>query len=138
MNKLELRTFTEMRRERLLDYKAYEHGLETSALRTFQVVGEGLKRAAQAGDVPVVNLMRATRQRAWQSVDHLANCYSAGHDLAELRLFYPSALDYWESYAHYSKVFKESSDGQNSEVGHVALGSEEYHYALVLVCFSNY
>lgn len=135
MRKLEPKEFSAAKREKLLDYKVYEYGLETSALKTFKLVGEGLEKMGESVDVPVVNLMRATRQRAWQAADHLANCYSAGHEIEELRAFYPAALEYWESYARYSQLYKESPDGLSVQVGHIALGSEEYSYGLILICF---
>lgn len=135
MKKLELNTFSEIKREKLLDYKVYEYGFDTATLKTFKKVGEGLAKALAAGNIPAVNLMAGTQERAWQTVGHLSNCYSAGHNFDELRAFYPTALEYWESYAHFSRMYRESPEGAMSEVGHIELGSEEYHFALILVCF---
>lgn len=134
MKKLELNAFSQQRREKLLDYQVYEYGFVTCALQTFKTVGDGLVMAMEAGNIPIINLMRGTRQRSWQAVDHVANCYSAGHQIDEIRAFYPTALEYWESYASFNRQYNEGPEGNASEVGHIALGSPEYQYALSLVC----
>ena len=122
MKKLEEVTFTALRRERLLSYENYVHNFDVSALETFSIVHRGLtQRAHILADVPASAFMESTQERAWQALHHLMNCYSAGHDILELRSFYLIALEYWEEYAHYSALFDQSDEGKSTSSGHIPL-----------------
>lgn len=136
MKKLHKENFEQIKREKLLDYDVYEYNFEDAALETFAIVERSLNQpAAKLESLPPANLMGATRQRAWEALNHLMNCYSAGHTATELHTFFPIALTYWEQYAHYSLLYKNSDDGKLVTAGHIPLSGTTYICGLQLVCF---
>jgi len=136
MKKLERSSFTALKRERLLNYENYVFNFDVSALETFSIVHQGLTQPADLlANVPPSAFMESTQERAWQALHHLMNCYSAGHDILELRSFYISALEYWEEYARYSALFDQSDEGSDNSSGHIPLADTTYICALHLICF---
>lgn len=137
MKKINSSEFIEKKREKLLDYHGYEYNFDESAIATFHVVKESLEQPSEVlQTVPPVNFMQATQLRAWEAIDHIVNCYSAGHSISELRTFFPTALEYWESYARYSLLYNCSPDGRHSRVAHVPLAGNTFTFANKLVCFA--
>lgn len=135
MEKFDALSFGKTKREKLLDFKIYSYNFDDN-VETFEMVSEDIAQPSEVlATIPLSNLMEATRERAWQAVDHLQNCYSAGHDLASLRRIFPTFIEYWEEYAHYSQAFKATPEASYVTAGHITLGSGEYHRALVMVCF---
>ena len=81
--------------------------------------------------------MEATRGRAWEAIDHLTMCYSAGHSLTELRSFYPTALEYWEAYAKYHTAWYDSEGtALEKRIPHFALPDDDFEQVNRMVCFS--
>lgn len=132
-NELQIEKFMNQRREPLLDYKVYIKNFR-NCTETFEIVAESIANPdprAETGD-----FMEATRQRAWDSVKHLSNCYSAGHPISEIRSFYPAALEYWEAYAKYHCAYQDSKEGQNSNVAHLPLLGTGFYQANRLLTFA--
>jgi hypothetical protein len=135
MEKFDAETFATAKREKLLDYKNYSFKFDED-LETFQMVSEDMSQPAEVlATIPPSNLMVATRARAWQAVKHLQDLYSAGHGVAHIRALYPSSIEYWEDYAHYSELYKNTPEAQHVTVGHIALAGTEFSDALVMVAF---
>lgn len=129
--------FSIRKREKLLNFATYQYNFEDAALETFAIVRQSLsKTPEELSKVPVEALMTATQERAWQALDHIANMYSAGHSIEELRAFFPQALEYWEAYATYSKTYNDGPSARHVTVGHLALQDTTYVYALQLVCWA--
>lgn len=90
MEKFDALSFGKTKREKLLDFKIYSYNFDDN-VETFEMVSEDIAQPSEVlATIPLSNLMEATRERAWQAVDHLQNCYSAGHDLASLRRIFPT------------------------------------------------
>lgn len=134
MKILEQSAFKNLKREKLLDFRTYETNFLESSY-TFDIVKQSLEQPATVLEaIAPYDLMVPTKQRAWDAIDHLANCYSAGHDIADLACLYPSVLEYWEVYAKFSKVFKEADTLAPSTVAHLALQGNDFVFANRLVC----
>ncbi len=129
--------FSARKREKLLDYSSYQYNFEDAALETFAIVEKSLAKAPEElSKIPPEALMTSTQERAWQALEHIANMYSAGHPIEELRAFFPRALEYWETYAIYSKAYNDSPNASHVTVGHLALADSTYVYALQLVSWA--
>jgi hypothetical protein len=135
MQKFDAATFAKTKREKLLDYKNYSFNFGED-VETFQMVSEDMSLSAEVlATIPPSNLMVATRARAWQAVKHLQDLYSAGHEIAHIRACYPTYMEYWEEYAHYSEMYKKTPEAQHVTVGHIAMAGTEFSDALVMVTF---
>jgi hypothetical protein len=134
INLLTLDEFKKSKRELMLDYKNYEADFLES-IDTFDVVQYSLKNPSP--DAKEVHFMHATEQRAWDSIDHLTMCYSAGHALTELRAFYPNVLAYWESFAKYHIAFHDTIELESQKNHpHFALPGDGFEQVNRMVCFS--
>lgn len=122
------------KREPLLDFDEH-YSYAIGALRTYDKVAQGLKRAEGNPDFPKSSLMMGTMGRANESLEHLTAAYSAGNPLDELRAFYPTVLEYWEVYAKYDRIFDDSPEANGRRVPHLDLYDFSYHQALRLICF---
>ena len=132
---LNLKQFQKNRRDLLLDYKIYEENFN-ECVDTFEVVTRG--RANPHPDSKPVNAMTSTEQRAWDAVDHLTTCYSAGHTVDELGNFYMIALHYWEEYAKYHETYHDSVETE-AERGFPHFGLPEagdFYRTNRMVCFA--
>jgi hypothetical protein len=135
MEKIDAIAFGEAKREKLLDYKVYSYNFESN-IETFQEVTEDMSQPVDVlATIPPSNLMEATRLRAWHAGDHLQNTYSAGHEITQIRAYFPTFIDYWVEYSNCSEQYKNTPEASLESVGHVALAGDEYHRALVFVSF---
>jgi hypothetical protein len=121
------------RREKLLTYRQYSSNFELSRY-AFEVVTRTLASPHRLATAH--NLVEASSQRAFCAFTHLANCYSGGHAMAELRSFFPSALGYWEEYAHYHVLFHATDEYSGEDVAHIALLGSKFYRANGLLCFA--
>ena len=135
-NLLASEEFKQTKRELMLAYTDYEENFN-DALETFSIVASSLAQPIEIlKNVPAENFMVATRRRAWDAIDHLTMCYSAGHSLTELRSFYPTVLEYWESYAKYDKAFDDSEGlDPQKRIPHFALPDDDFEQVNRMVCF---
>jgi hypothetical protein len=135
MEKFDAATFTNKKREKLLDYKYYGLNFDED-METFRIVSEDMSQSAEVlANIPALNLMEATSARAWQSAKHLQDLYSAGHKIEQIRALYPAFMAYWEEYALHSLQYKSTPEAESVTVGHIALAGSEFRYALVMVTF---
>ncbi|WP_374581702.1 PoNe immunity protein domain-containing protein [Pseudoduganella sp.] len=129
--KFSMAEFESKRRSGRMRYESYEDNLEYAALKTFYECGDPDDYDAAA-------------QLAWESVNHLRNCFSAGHTLEDLHAFYPLAVGFWENYG---RLLKSYAPGANAARAYedddydefktwVDLRGDDYHTALSLVCFA--
>jgi hypothetical protein len=125
--------FRHLRRESLLEYSKYSRNFN-SCTYAFEVVTESLIEPHP--DATIYNFVESTSERAWSACRHLANCYSGGHSIADLRSFFPTVIDYWETYARYHRAFHSSTDCSNAKVAHIALTGPDFFQANRLVCFA--
>jgi hypothetical protein len=123
--------FKSQQRELLLDYKTYEENFNDH-LDTFDVLKKTLANPSK--DAKPIHFMNSTHQRAIDTLDHLTNCYSAGHTLSELSNFYPATLEYWESYANFSDLFNKSPECSNTTAAHFSLFDMDYDRVNRMVC----
>lgn len=128
--------FKDRKREKLLDYKIYKSNFE-EVLDTFDVM-----RATAAilpeirKNIPANRSMMSSQEFAFEMVDHLATCYSAGHTLAELHSFYPTALETWEQFGRYHKDYHATPEGSVTHVAHLPLLGQGFDQANRLTCFA--
>ncbi len=80
------------------------------------------------------DVMVWTKQRAWDALDFLMNCYSAGHPIEELAEIFPAILEDWREYARRSMNLVELGDDSGS-AAHIPLLDWEFSFANQLVCF---
>jgi hypothetical protein len=126
--------FHQSLREPLLRYHVYEENF-SGQLETFEHVRERLQQPPEKiSEIPLYNLMNATQRMATDASGFLVNCYSGGHDIAQLQAFYDRAVEYWQTYAHYNQAYNDSNE-RETPWPHVALAGPDYHHALAMVCF---
>jgi hypothetical protein len=126
MKMLDQQEFKSKKREKLLDFDTYKTNF-TEAIYAFDIVRQSLEQPASILEsLDPYDVMVATKQRAWEGINHLANCYSGGHDIVDLASIYPSVIEYFEVFAHFSKRFKESNASNPSAVAHLALQGSDY------------
>jgi hypothetical protein len=134
MKKLTPVEFADSRREPILDYHVYEYNFD-GPMDGFSAVRESLTCAEKNGDdISSYDQMVWTKQRAWDSLDFLVNCYSGGHALENLRQIYPTVIQNWNQYAIKSVDFMES-DPNSALVAHIPLTDWEFSFANQLICF---
>lgn len=135
MKKFSLSEFNSKKRDPLLDYEVYAFNFD-DRVDGFDVVRKSLsKPEAQLVTVDPYRRMVAVKQQAWDVMDHLANCYSAGHSVAELRDIYPAALEYWNSYFERFQIFLNWENNANKDLAAFPLMGTEFEIANQLVCF---
>lgn len=133
MKMLDQSDFKKFKREKLLSFSSYETNF-VEAHYGFDAVKKSMEQPVHVLEaIDPYRLMVPSEQRAWDSIDHLVNCYSAGHDISEIAALYPSVIEYWEIYARLSKCFKESKPPDSPKVAHIALLSEEFVFANTLI-----
>lgn len=134
MNKISLKDFGTLRREKLLSYEIYEYNFD-DMLEGFEVVRSTLTKMKAKGDtLDTYEAARPVKQRAWDGQTFILNCYSGGHLVAELATIYPTILDYWRSYSDAWKKYQLSADCTNPTVATVALLDTDFAYANQLIC----
>ena len=134
MKKLTPIEFAASRREPRLDYEVYEYNFD-GPMDGFSSVRESLAYAEKnREDASSYDQMVWTKQRAWDSLDFLKNCYSGGHALQELHDLYPAVLHNWGEYAIRSKKFMDD-EPESSKVAHIPLSEWEFSFANQLVSF---
>ncbi len=121
----------------MLNYDIYEENFN-SAIRSFEKLKKTLSQSDELSkNTPLYNFMVATQQRAWDAVDLLSTTYSAGHELNEIRSFFPEALNYWKLYAKYNEDYDNSlRDESERDYSHFALPSNAFEQVIRMVCFS--
>jgi hypothetical protein len=92
--------------------------------------------AAPKPNASAYKFAEATSQRALCASTHLANCYSGGHAIDDLCSSFPSALKYWEEYAHYHKLFHATDEYSGAGVANIALLGSDFYIANELICFA--
>jgi hypothetical protein len=126
MKMLDQQEFKRKKRESLLNFNTYKTNF-TEAIYSFDIVRQSLQQPASILDnLDPYDVMVATKQRAWEAINHLANCYSGGHDIADLAAIYPSVIEYFEVFAYFSQRFKESDASNPSTVAHLALQGADF------------
>jgi hypothetical protein len=131
-NLLEANEFAKKRREKLLDYFQYSSNFEDCE-DAFEVVTRSL--VSPHPNATAFNLVEATEERAFCALTHLANCYSGGHAIADLRSFFPTVLEYWEAFSHGHKTYH-ATKPDGSDVAHIALLGTNFFQANQLICFT--
>lgn len=129
--KFSMADFESKRRSGRMRYESYEDNLEYTALKTFYECGDP-------------DDFDAAAQLAFESVKHLRNCFSAGHDLEDLQAFFALAVGFWENYGRLLMAFAPGAGASDAddEVDYdeyktwVDLRDDDYHAALSLVCFA--
>ncbi len=129
--KYSITDFENKRRSSRMRYESYEDSLEYTTLRTFYECGDP-------------DDFDAAAQLATESVNHLRNCFSAGHALEDLQAFLPLAVGFWENYGRLLMAFApgantsqaEGDDDYDDFKTWVDLRDDDYHTALSLVCFA--
>lgn len=132
--KLALSEFSQVKRDKLLDYKVYSANYDR--LQTaLEIVAESLSDPEEVlATVPPADLMHPTYVRADLMTEFVSICYSAGHDLPYMRSLYPSLVEYWETYAKYSKAYNDSIDPPGT-AAHIPLADKHFHTANRLICW---
>jgi len=127
--------FAVRKRELLLDYDFYADEVADLNMRIPRVTKK-LTDPEWLSEKDSAVIMRAANARADYSIDLLTYNYCAGVELTELRVFYPTALEYWESYAHYHKVWHDTeADARQKRIPHFALPSSEFWDVNRMLCF---
>ncbi|MFT3721555.1 PoNe immunity protein domain-containing protein [Pseudorhodoferax sp.] len=95
------------------------------------------RRLADAGDAQanVAAVRSATEQRAWEGVEALHGCYTAGVEVDTLAAFFPDVLQWWETFARYDRMFDESSGADGRRVPHLDLHGRDFWRAVRLTSF---
>ncbi|MCA1860818.1 DUF1911 domain-containing protein [Janthinobacterium sp. HSC-3S05] len=128
--------FSKKKRENLLSHDVYEENFTG-----FITCIEKLRKAFRQSDeklrkIPLYNFMVATQEQAWIVVNNLANMYSAGHSINEIRSRYPEALECWELYARYNEEYDNSRKNENDRgFPHFALPGKDYNKVNRMLCF---
>ncbi|WBS04809.1 DUF1911 domain-containing protein [Pseudoduganella sp. SL102] len=118
-----------------MDYKVYSSNFDLTT-RGLEILEASLKKdPEELAKIPVANFRAATHQSAQSRLELLTRAYSAGHELSELRSYYPTVLADWERYAHYSVLHNETETGQSSHSAHIPLKDLPFSYANRLVAF---
>ena len=118
--------FRSQRRTVLLDYAHYAEFIDDTE-ETFDIVTERLANTDVLKTLEPNRPMVASRRRAWDAVQYIHVQYSGGLPLEPLRDFYPTAIDYWEEYAHYDAEYDRTAP---YVVAHLALAGDEYWDAI--------
>ncbi|MDN2702182.1 DUF1911 domain-containing protein [Janthinobacterium sp. SUN100] len=129
--------FSKKKRENLLAYDIYEENFVGTITcleklrKAFRQPEEKLRK------IPLYNFMVATQEQAWNVVNNIANMYSAGHSVNEIRSLYPEALECWELYAKYNEEYDNSQKNENDRgFPHFALPGKEYNKVNRMLCFA--
>lgn len=132
--KLSQAEFSRVKRDKLLDYKIYSENYDE--LQTaLEIVAESLSDPDEIlANVPPADLMHPTYVRADLMTEFISACYSAGHEISYIRSLYPSMLEYWETYAKYSKAYNESLQPIGT-AAHIPLADKHFHSANRMVCW---
>lgn len=95
MEKLTPAKFVEAKREKLLDYKIYSENFDEASETINEVRAQLQLSAIELERVPLSAFLHATAGLAWEATKHLANTYSAGHAISDLRSMYPTVVESW-------------------------------------------
>lgn len=133
--KLSLPEFSPLKRDEQLDFKHYSANYDFMQ-EALDIVAETLLLPEEElAGMPPADLMHPTHERALMMTNFISTCYGAGHDVAELRALYPSLIEFWETYAKYSKAYNESTSPPG-EAAHIALADSGFDIANRLVCWA--
>lgn len=136
MKKLGQTDFSQRKREKLLDYNIYSENFDET-VDLLALYKEGFNQPPEVlQTLTPQDFMLSTSQGAWIPLDHIRNCYSAGHDVSELRSFFPTVLDNWETYVKYSEAYNESLQAGAEGAAHASLYDDNYALVNQLVCFT--
>lgn len=130
---ISLLDFSINRRDPLLDCKIYKFNFED---RTdgFNVVRMSLSKPASQLSNDPYRRMVTLKQRARDVIDHLVNCYSAGHLVPDISKIYPTAIEYWIAYLEIFREFLHSEKNPNKDLAALALQGPEFEVANQLIC----
>jgi hypothetical protein len=133
MQQFSLIDFSQKKREALLDYNIYKFNFED---RTdgFNIVRQSLSKPESQLSTDPYRRMVPVKQRARDVIDHLVNCYSAGHLVSDIREVYPTAIEYWIAYLGRFKEFLYSEKNSNKDLAALALQGPEFEVANQLIC----
>ena len=123
--------FDEKRRAGRMRYESYEYNIE-------YLTEKVLYESTDPDDFDGASLL------ATEAVNHLRNCYSAGHALEDLHAFYPLAVRCWENYGRHLTPYLgpgEDDEGTGADEDYydliwLDLAGDDYHTALTMVCFA--
>ena len=136
MNKLTKLQFIAQRRDSLLDYEVYEFNFE-DRMEGFDIVRLSLSQSEAAlSKFNPYQRMVPVKQRAWDGIEHLVNCYSAGHPIEEICAMYPAVVEYWKAYFIRFEIFLNWDENFNKELAALPLLGNEFQFANQLVSFA--
>ncbi len=135
MDKLSEKEFRSKRREQLLTYDIYEFNFD-EMIEGFQIIRTSMSRNSGAKEGVLYRRAISFHQRAEDSLKFLLNCYSAGHDIEDLRKIYPTVFEYWIEYSLIWKVYIESEESSTKTVAALPLLDTTFAFANQLVCFA--
>jgi hypothetical protein len=136
MKKLTLNEFSSKKREFLLSYKTYEYNFD-EMVEGFDIVRRSLSKPLPSGHpVSFYNAAVQLKQRAWDSLVFLTNCYSAGHSIEDLAKIYPVILEYWKSYGDKWIIFEKSDESSLNAVAAIPLLGTDFVFANKIICFA--
>lgn len=127
--------FTVSKRDRLLDYQAYETEAE-DLIKRLPNAAKKLSDPNWLTGRDEAALVRLTYARAEYALDLVSLSYSAGAEVESLHVFFPELLAYFEEYALYSEAFNRTPEGLQRQGGHIAIRDLAYQKANRLLCFA--
>ena len=135
-NTTAIENFSKNKRELLLDYESYLEEFSSAARRIEIVKGSFQQEKEKLEKIRLFDLSRAAQQQAWDALNQISLSYSAGHQVDELRDFYPTAVEYWENYAKWDIAYDTSPQSEGAWVAHLPLLGPGYEQANRLICFA--
>lgn len=128
--------FARSKREKLLSYEIYSENFDEASATIEEIRAQLQQPASVLEKTPLSAFLEVTSGLAWESTEFLANTYSAGHPISDLRSFYPTVIECWETFAKYATAYGNSEKGRDTFVAHLPLQGSGYHDANRLVCFA--
>jgi hypothetical protein len=127
--------FAARKRERLLDFQAYQTEAE-DLIRRLPNAARKLSDPDWLAGRDEAALMRLTYARADYGLDLLTLSYSAGADVESLQAFFPALLGYVEEYALYSEALNRTPEELRTQRAHIPIADLAYQDANRLLCFA--
>lgn len=136
MKKLTQTKFSTIKREKLLEYEIYSENFDEASATIDEIRAQLQQPPSVLEKIPLGAFLDATYGIARASIKHLTNTYSGGHSLPDLRSFYPTVIECWETFAKYAAAYGESEEGRDTFVAHIPLQGAGYHNGNRLLCFA--
>ena len=132
---IEKADYKKSRRDHLLDYEDYLSKAENLLKRIPNAAKKlGDKEWLKNSDPGM--LLSLTAARSEYALDLLSLSYSAGAQVATIRLAFPGVVNSFEEYAFYSARYNETPEGCMNPGPHLAIRDVDFTRANRLVCFA--